>query len=290
MGSIVPLLLALLLSGCAHGGRAPSLEEPEALFSTAGPLSLDDFSRYAAGARFVLVGESHGSACDHRVQAELIRALSSRRPAIGLEMVEEEQQPILERFSTGEMEVGALSEALDWNDTWGVDFELYRPIFEVAHEEDLPLAALNLPRAWVRTVGRQGLEGLSEEERSRLPPIEPAPPAQEEMLRRAFEAHMGRDHGEEAFQRFITAQSLWDSQMASRALEASEILGRPMVILAGAGHVTFGWGIASRLERAVPRSEILLVMPWRGGEAPDPQEADLWYHCPLTDRGSPPPE
>lgn len=281
MRPFLPLLF-LLLSACAHrAGPLPS-REAGSLFATTGPLSPDDFARLAHDADFVLLGESHGSACDHRVQAELIRALSGRAPAIGFEMVEEASQPILDRFATGEMAVDDLGSALQWNESWGVDFELYRPIFEVAFEEELPLVALNLPREWVRTVGRRGVEGLSADVRSRLPPIVPAPAAQEEMLRQAFEAHAGRSRGEAAFENFMAAQSLWDSQMASRALEAREILDRPVVIVAGAGHVTHGWGIASRLETFAPGSKVLLVMPWRGGTAPAPEEADVWFHCPAA--------
>lgn len=281
----LPLLLTLFATGCAHGGQAIGTPEPGGLFTTGGPLGSRAFARLAKDARFVLVGESHGSACDHRVQAELIRALSPRKPAIGLEMVEEARQPILDRFASGAMEEDDLAEALGWSESWGVDFDLYRPIFEVAAAEGLPLVALNLPREWVRTVGRQGLEGLSSDQRRQLPPVLPPPPAQQAMLRQAFEAHMGREHDGEAFQRFMEAQSLWDSQMAARALEASETLDRPVVIVAGAGHVTYGWGIASRLEALAPSSRILLVMPWRGGEPPDPAEADVWYHCPLPTGG-----
>lgn len=284
MRTLPTLLLALLATACAHGRPLPSTEAG-GLFSTERPLSSAEVAGLAEGARFVLIGESHDSACDHRVQAELIRALAHRRPAVGLEMVEMGRQPILDRFATGEMEVGELADALEWNESWGVDFGLYRPIFEVASEHSLPLIALNLPREWVRTVGRQGLEGLSPDVQQCLPPILPAPDAQEAMLRRAFEAHGSLEHGDEAFQRFLTAQSLWDTQMASRALEASTTLDRPVVILAGAGHVSHGWGIASRLRRLAPGTEVFSIMPWRGGEAPPPDEADVWFHCPPPGKG-----
>jgi S1-C subfamily serine protease len=59
---------------------------------------------------------------------------------------------------------------------------------------------------------------------------------------------------------------------------------RPVVVIAGGGHVEHGWGIASRLATFDPQGQRLLVMPWRGGELPDKSEADLFFYCPETTR------
>ncbi len=39
--------------------------------------------------------------------------------------------------------------------------------------------------------------------------------------------------------------------------------GGPVVILAGGGHVEYGWGIARRIRLLDPDARVLLVMPWR---------------------------
>ena len=49
-----------------------------------------------------------------------------------------------------------------------------------------------------------------------------------------------------------------------------------MMILAGAGHVEYGYGIASRIKELEPEARILLVMPF-SGERPEPGAADLYY-------------
>jgi membrane-associated protease RseP (regulator of RpoE activity) len=76
---------------------------------------------------------------------------------------------------------------------------------------------------------------------------------------------------DEALERFLLVQSLWDSAMAHQAVRVRVAHGGPVVILAGGGHVEFGWGIARRIRLLDPDARMLLVMPWR--IAPDAEGA-----------------
>lgn len=82
--------------------------------------------------------------------------------------------------------------------------------------------------------------------------------------------------------RFFLIQSLWDTAMAEQAIKAKDETGNPVVVLIGAGHVEFGWGMAHRIRKLRPESRVLLVTPWRGTEPLDPLEADMQYYCRLT--------
>jgi uncharacterized iron-regulated protein len=86
--------------------------------------------------------------------------------------------------------------------------------------------------------------------------------------------------GKASFERFMFVQSLWDTQMADRALAAFKTTGRPVVVLAGGGHVEFGYGIAHRLAELDPGAKIVSVLAWRGGSPPDPGQADAYFFCP----------
>ena len=89
-------------------------------------------------------------------------------------------------------------------------------------------------------------------------------------------------------ERFMLIQSLWDSTMAEQAIAKRKFERRrqdkdpsapsrlSMMILAGAGHVEYGYGIASRIRVLEPEARILLVMPF-SGERPEPGAADLYY-------------
>ncbi len=63
------------------------------------------------------------------------------------------------------------------------------------------------------------------------------------------------------FAQFMRTQSLWDTVMAQQAVKARAKIQGPMVIMAGAGHVEHGWGIAERLRIMDPEARIVLVLP-----------------------------
>ncbi len=289
MRLFLAVALPLLATACAT--RGPSLAarqglEPGTLVTGGGdPVPLATWAQAAAGARYVLIGEGHDQACDHRTQAQLVAALASSGPVVGLEMVSTERQPVLDRFASGEVTVAELGDALAWQEKWGVPFDMYRPIFEAAQVSGLPVAALNLPADQVRKVSREGVEALPPE----IPALIPPPPGQEAFLRETFEAHTHGEPTEYAFERFVRVQSLWDTAMARAAQTWNERTGKPVVVLAGAGHVMHGWGIAHRLRQLDPGAAITLVVPWRGTADIDPAEADFFFYCPAEERVTPQP-
>ncbi|EGY24914.1 PDZ domain family protein [Desulfovibrio sp. A2] len=318
------------------------------------PVDPTDAARQALRHDYILLGESHTSACDHRAQAAFIAALLAEgaRPAIGLEMVPRDGQPALDEFSRGATPLAKLPDALDWGKTWGYDFELYRPVFAVADWARLPVHGLNVPQRVVRQVSRGGLESVAEADRAWLPPSIIAPaPEQRATLTAIFREHAamraGRAEGAKgvtkdtapqggtpampqggpaatpaqavpaapsapavagpvpatdndaaALERFLLVQSLWDSAMAHEAVRVRVAHGGPVVILAGGGHVEFGWGIARRIRLLDPDARVLLVMPWRiapdaegaspaagnrpaaaADAPPDAAQADLFWVC-----------
>jgi uncharacterized iron-regulated protein len=301
--SLAPVILSLLLAGlggCAgvkFAGAPPAALPlaPESLITPG--LTPVGGDAWAKNVDYVLLGEEHPNPCDHLAQATAIRRLvaAGLRPVIGLEMVPADRQDILDAFNRGGLALDDLARALDWRRTWGFDFALYAPIFQMAREYRLPVFALNAPTGLAREVGHKGLDALPPIKRAALPgAIVPPAPAQVAELRELFNEHQtmrqkaghpaSAGSGRDPFADFLTVQSLWDTQMASRARYARALYGRPVAVVAGGGHVEQGFGIARRLALLDPGTRVLAVMPWRGGEAPDPAAADLFYFCPASQR------
>jgi len=214
----------------------------------------------------------------------------------GLEMVPAELQPVLDRFNAGEIGVDELPGAVGWETFWGHPFALYRPVFEAARRAGAPLAGLNVPRRVVRAVGEGGPGAVAQADRHLLPvQIIPPDPEQARELERVLARHVMPGHGDgeaaapaapsaqaDRRERFLRVQALWDTAMAQSAVAARRAQGRPVLTLAGVGHVERGWGIARRLHALDPRARVLTVLPWRGGSGFDPADADAFFLCPLT--------
>jgi uncharacterized iron-regulated protein len=288
---LLPVLI-LPLFGCAafrpeHPVFRPS---PGVLFSRETIHSLEALPGMFQSADYLLIGEGHTNPCDHRMQKLFLDALagSGERFILGLEMVDLTLQDVLDRFNRGELQPDELEEALDWPRTWGHPFSLYRPIFEAAARWSIPVHALNLPSALVRTVGREGIEGLDQELLRLLPSEIIMPPLEQERnLREQYRLHramLGEEGDKEGLERFMLAQSLRDTIMAESAVALSHRHGEKVVIIAGGGHVAHGWGIPRRVRAFHPEASVLTIQPWRGGRRPAPGEADLFFYCPERHR------
>ena len=149
-GIVVPLLLCVTLSwGCASKAPVPvPIPAETGLFLPDGrPLAQETFTTLVRNIDYILIGESHGSYCDHAAQAFFLRLLANREPpALALEMVPRDKQPVLDRFNQGNIPIETLPEALDWAGTWGHPFPPYEPVFQTARDLDLPVYGLNVPQ------------------------------------------------------------------------------------------------------------------------------------------------
>lgn len=310
--------LSFFLAGCGAKQATPPASFVPGTFVSASGRLLDGPALASALARadYVLVGETHDNPTDHKAQAALLDAAAGAglAPAVGLEMLPRGRfDASLALFSRGGMTVDALPAALDWQRSWGYDFALYRPVFEAAARHGLPLYGLNIDNDLRKAVSRKGLEGLSATEARGLPlgivfPL----PAQRKELTAFFSAHgaqfvrgrgapgaaaqktgaggeagvSGAGGGASAaaprLERFLLIQSIWDSIMAEQAARVRRQTGRPVIILAGGGHVEKGYGIAHRLRIYDPAATVLTVMPFSGG--PPAGGADLFYFSPERKR------
>jgi uncharacterized iron-regulated protein len=296
MTRLVLLLLMAMLAGCAKPAAViPPWDSPSPGSFLAADASLLPDSAVvdmARQAHFILMGESHTNPCDHAVQARLIEALaqSGHRFSIGLEMLPVTSQPVLDRFNERRITAADLGEEVGWEKLWGYSYALYRPIFELAERFDLPVAGLNIPRQTLVAFRDKGNAGLTQADRDALPRrIIPASPAQQKALEMQVELHQtmrAASQSEQAdapatkaqampgsppsmasmAEKFYLVQALWDSMMAEQALAWKDKLERPMLILAGSGHVEHGWGIEFRLRTLDPKAVCLGVMPVRGAE------------------------
>jgi uncharacterized iron-regulated protein len=265
---------ALLLGACApsrltlHG--AVGMPYPPAELKaddiqhvpTGTRLTPDQLTDMIAGARVVYVGEMHNNLRAHAVQLEIIKALERRFPgavAIGMEMFREGQQPVLDRWTKGELtELDFLKES-KWYENWGSDFGYYRDILGFAREKGLDVIALKPSEEQEALVRKTDWAELSEADRARLPQIGAEDPYQRATIDAIFAGHKPTEGMLRTFRRI---QTLWEETMAQRAVEyltGPRGQDKHLVVIAGTGHLEFGFGIPKKALRrlALPYTIIL---------------------------------
>lgn len=226
-----------------------------------------------AKADVVYLGETHNSPSDHQTQLEIIQQLQRQDPpvAIAMEMFQRPDQEALNRYLAGDLSESDLLTKTEFKQRWGFAWKHYAPIVRFAKQERLPILALNTPTEVTRQVAQTGLEQLTPQQQQYIPPLTEIRTdnlAYRQLIQSSFQQHQQSGHGYSAnFERFFLAQVLWDETMAESI--AQFIKTHPdyqVVVLAGQGHIVYGYGIPSRVSRRLPnlplvQRQVLLSPP-----------------------------
>ncbi len=271
--SFFPALVLLLMTACASPrDRAPSLPaQPEAGRSspelpyppprdpvvgdilhlpTGHFVAEDEMLRIATEARVVYVGETHDNPASHRQQLALLRALAQRYPgevALAMEMFNAGQQDALDLWVAGELDEREFLRMSRWYDVWRMDFDYYRDLLMLARDLSIPVIGINADKSRVREV-RTG--------DAPPPSLDLSDPYHRSLVEAIFGGHM---RGELDFETFLQVQALWDETMAEGV--ADYLAANPqkrMLVVAGANHVRYGFGIPRRAFRRLPHSYALV--------------------------------
>jgi uncharacterized iron-regulated protein len=222
--------------------------------STGKLVTPDEMAQKLAGTGILFIGENHTNQEFHDVQMRTIRALheAGREVLIGLEMFPYTEQPVLDNWNAGRYTESGFVELARWYDNWGYHWNYYRNIFVYARENGINMYAVNSPRDVVKSVRTKGFENLSPEEAAHLPPkLATDNDEHRRMYRAFFDKDDALHMNDEALDGLYRAQTMWDATMGWNALQALRQHGGPdaiMVVLIGAGHVTFGLGSERQID------------------------------------------
>jgi uncharacterized iron-regulated protein len=224
-------------------------------------VSEEEMLAAATDAHIVYVGETHDNPASHRLELAVLQAMHERWPgqvSLGMEMFTRKQQPVLDRWTAGELSEKAFLKESDWYSVWTMDFTYYRELLVYARDQRIPVIGLNADKELVKAVSRSAPAEMTEEERRQLPEMDMSDPYQSAMLEAIYGGHASGDNRLDGFQR---VQVLWDETMAESV--ANHLLtcldgSRHMVVVAGGNHVRYGFGIPRRVFRRLPTSYALI--------------------------------
>jgi uncharacterized iron-regulated protein len=225
------------------------------------PVDADGIALAADSKKFVFLGEQHATRDHQLLEARVIQALvkRGRKVVVGLEMLQRPKQAALDAWVQGGSQSKFLTNG-DWKKQWGFDFSFYAPVFHVCQSNRVPMVALNVPRDWVRAVGRDGINGLTNEQRQELPETIDLNWKDHRMV---FDSLIGGHPVDQVRgDRMYAAQVLWDVGMSDTA---AKYLARAsddtvFVVIAGSGHVMYRQGINGRLAARGLGTGVTVVM------------------------------
>lgn len=216
----------------------------------------------------VLLGETHTNAEHHRWQLHTIAALHGRNPnmVIGFEAFPRSAQPVLDRWTRGELSKAEFLEQSRWNEVWGFDPDLYMGLFNFVRMHRLPMRALNVGKSLIGRISKDGPDAVAEDQREGVGSPAPASAAYLASLREVFDEHPAKDKSTRTFGNFVAVQQTWDRAMAEALAEVRVGGGEPLVVgIVGAGHMEYGYGIPAQLADLGIR-DVAVLMPWDRNE------------------------
>jgi uncharacterized iron-regulated protein len=270
----VPLCLALLfLTACSMSQRplgSPENPYPFAVKPQIGEIfhpatgtmvSQNTMLDIAGESRIIYVGETHDNPAAHRLQVDVLKAIAARYPgrtSIGMEMFTPEQQPILDRWSAGELDEKTFLREVKWYSVWQGDFDLYRDLLIFSRDNHIPVIGLNSDKKMKQLILHKPIAEMTEEERAKMPDVDLTDPYHSAMVKAIYGDHVKSAGRLAGFQR---VQALWDETMADSIatyLLSPQGESQHMVVIAGGNHVRYGFGIPRRVFRRLPVSYSLL--------------------------------
>jgi uncharacterized iron-regulated protein len=256
------LALSLVIVACASTAARSSSPEAERceiwidLYSGE-PVAYEDMFEDLMEVGIIYLGERHTLERHHSLQEKIIRDLTARgvEVAIGLEMLPVDLQPALDRYNRGEITFDELAEEVAWEEIWD-NYEQYRPAIEAGHEAGAPVLALNARRELAKEIAGNGIDGLDPEWAGKVPEgVNTDQPDYERELLRIMMVMAHATGQSDMMKRMFEAQVIKDEVMAdavARFLKSPEGENRTVVVLCGAGHVSYGYGVPSRVRSRVP--------------------------------------
>lgn len=262
--------------GCAgaagRGSETPesivrTQSEPRALIDAATGRSIEPEAFYAVlgTKKAIYVGERHDQPADHGVQYRVLRELhrNGASIAIGMEMFQVPFQEPLDEWSAGRIDESVLRRETEYDQRWGFDFGLLRPVLEYARSRGIEVVALNAPREVAYAIAQGGVDSLDPELAATLPELELDNAEHRALFDAEFD--VGEHGAEQAVEQYYQAQVLWDETMGARVAETLARANGPakMIVFAGRVHVKRGLGIPDRAAKrgAKPYIVVLPVTP-----------------------------
>ncbi|MBS2099865.1 ChaN family lipoprotein [Carboxylicivirga linearis] len=207
-----------------------------------------------SAADIVFFGELHNNAIAHWLQYETTNDLLQKRELIlGAEMIEADNQDALNQYLKGSITEKELSEKVRLWPNYNTD---YKPLVEIAKNNQLPFIATNVPRRYASMVYKKGvksLDTLSTKEKAWIAPLPFAYDAEVNCYKKMLS--MGAGHGGDNLPK---AQALKDATMAHFILKNHKA-DKLFLHFNGAYHSDYYEGIIWQLRQTNQKLNIVSI-------------------------------
>ncbi len=233
--------------------------------SNEGEISYLQLLEQATHSDVIYLGENHENADHHEIQLKIIRDLieAGKKPQLGFEFFSIEQTGYLTAYvrrSSNRMHKlpedkleGKLRRELGWQDRPDKTWLFYFRFMQLARKHQLTVFGADLPAGTVRSISRNGIDGLSPVEKSLLQPTGYKNKAYKKLMFEKFKAaHCGfamKNHQERMYETWLARNDTMSRSITAMA-EANP--KQPVIVILGGGHTQHNMGVFERTGHLLP--------------------------------------
>lgn len=234
-------------------------------------------------ADFLLLGEVHDNPIHHQFQAQAVREYfrSQTSPEVAVfEQIHTGQEKALRALQNLPRQgPQILRDLLEWETSGWPPFAIYEPIFEALIDREASIAAGLYPPPQVKTVYREGMRAVVDEQAIDRYRLDELPVSAQERLQQIIEdSHCGLIDAKHAVP-MVQVQMSKDAFMAMQ-LVAERKEGKA-VLIAGNGHTRKDFGVPQYLAKLEPRAKIVSVAVLE--VQPDLRDPDKYLNADIAD-------
>ncbi len=232
------------------------------------PVYFDEMIDDMKDARVIYLCEIHSIERHHVLHNDIIKILMDNKKSIvlALEQIEAFNQPELDNYNNNKIDFNVLAERTRWKERWPNCAD-YRAIIENVRKAGGRIIAMNARAEIIKKIGRSGINGLLNDERSELPQfVDAQNPEQSRLLKMLVGVHKMMDLNN--LQNVIEAQVARDETMADiiyknlKSLKENEVI----VAIAGSMHFAYGLGVPDRVKKLAPDIKERIILFSESGD------------------------
>ncbi|WP_082680187.1 ChaN family lipoprotein [Paucibacter sp. KCTC 42545] len=201
---------------------------------------------------FVLLGEVHDNPLHHQRRGALLAQLRAPAVAVAEHLPAPAQLQLRPELDLLSQLSGAGFEAKAWR------WPLHEALFEGLRASGMTLLGGNVATPLARQVAREGRDALPDFARAQMDATPLSAPGRAALAADLVQGHCGQLSGPR-LEGMIWAQGLRDASLWSTMKAAAKAGAKPVLLLAGNGHIRSDYGLAYWIQQQAPKARVISV-------------------------------
>jgi len=255
---VVLTALAAIMAGEAYAESSKDHPLVGKLWSVNGErfIDVDELEKKLLKSDYVAVGETHDNMDHHRIQAKILNWFVSEKKVINpvFEMLSDRQLDSIQRTKITSSD--SFFDKVSWEESGWPNRKLYKPIFDIVIEQNLPIFAAETERNLLMQLTKGGEEQLPSDIAEYLSKVELDENAKEQMRQEIIASHCGM-LPETMVDPMILGQRVRDAVMAKSLVSAAK--SGTAILFSGSGHGRNDYGVPAYVKQHDPQAIISTI-------------------------------